>query len=329
MYFTERRGRLWKLDRTDRPPEKKLVVERSEVLHWGEGGLMGVALHPRFQKTGWIYLSETYGSTRNPHNRVLRLRPSPENGSFEVEVLIDDIPAASYHNGSRLAFGPDGYLYATTGDAGQPPLAQDRRSWAGKILRMTLGGEPAPENPFEGEHAAPYVYSYGHRNPQGLAWHPVTGQLYASEHGPSGEFGLGGNDEVNRIVKGGNYGWPEAVGAPGLDPYRDPILLFPDPHLPPAGMAFYRSADRSAWKNDLFLGSLRSELLLRVVFNGEKRVSRIERWFERNFFEGEYGRIRAVQMGPGGGLFIATSNRDGRGNPASSDDRILRLTPAD
>ncbi|MFW5937164.1 MAG: PQQ-dependent sugar dehydrogenase, partial [Desulfosalsimonas sp.] len=280
----------------------------------------------------WIYLSETHGTTREPANRIFRVRKVNSRGkeTLEREVLIDEIPAASYHNGARLAFGPDGMLYATTGDAGTPRSAQDLASWAGKILRLTPQGKPAPGNPFSGGKARAYVYSYGHRNPQGLAWHPETGDLYVSEHGPSGEFGLGGNDEINRIEKGGNYGWPRAVGAPGLKDFNDPLLLFPDPHLPPAGMDFYTDGPIKPWKGSLFVGSLRGELLLRTEIahrDGEPEVIRIERIFENAFFDGVYGRIRAVTTGPDGYLYFATSNRDGRGAPASDDDRIMRLVP--
>ncbi len=325
LFVTERPGRIRVLPpgrSVDTPP---ILLRRQETLALGEGGLMGIALHPDFPDPGWIYLSETYGSTWNPRNRILRLRRS--DTGWVSDVLVEGIPAASYHNGSRLAFGPDGYLYATTGDAGEPSLAQRISSWAGKILRMTPDGRPAGPNPFQGSGAAAYVYSYGHRNPQGLAWHPTSGRLYASEHGPSGEFGLGGRDEINAVVKGGNYGWPEVVGAPGRDPYRDPLLLFHKPHLPPAGMAFWAGSGSSDGRRDLFVASLRGELLLRVGLSESGTVEGLERLFEEAFYRGVYGRLRAVTAGPDGGLYVTTSNRDGRGRPHPRDDRILRLTP--
>ncbi|MFP3984308.1 MAG: PQQ-dependent sugar dehydrogenase [Desulfurivibrionaceae bacterium] len=342
LYFTERPGRVRFVRLNREEPTVHLWLDReNSTLHWGEGGLMGLALHPDFgtgkkdeqgKSLNWIYLSETYGSTENPGNRILRVRKLPgDNGSkLEREILIDNIPAASYHNGSSLAFARDGMLYATTGDAGNPDLAQDLNSWAGKILRLTPDGKPAPDNPFSGDGPRSYVYSFGHRNPQGLAWHPETGDLYASEHGPSGEFGLGGNDEINLIRKGRNYGWPKVVGAPGLKDYEDPLLHFPDPHLPPAGMAFYTGDRGKRWKGSLFVGSLRGELLLRAEIDSTgsgPSVTRIDRFFEVKHFDGAYGRIRAVATGPDGCLYFTTSNRDGRGIPADNDDRIMRIVP--
>lgn len=341
LFFTERPGRVRFIQFNGNSPSFHLWMDRkASTLHWGEGGLMGIALHPEFgtertnnkgQKLDWLYLSETYGSRKSPGNRILRVRKL-KGDKFERQVLIEDIPAASYHNGSRICFGPDGMLYATTGDAGNPRLAQDLNSWAGKILRMTPDGNPAPGNPFSGQGPRAYVYSYGHRNVQGLAWHPETGDLYASEHGPSGEFGLGGNDEINRIEKGLNYGWPKAVGAPDVKGLKNPILLFPDPHLPPAGMDFYTGNKIEKWHGSLFVGSLGAELLLRadIVYKGKaSKIAGIDRLFETDFFNGVYGRIRAVATGPDGYLYFATSNRDGRGDSAADDDRIMRLKPAD
>jgi quinoprotein glucose dehydrogenase len=164
------------------------------------------------------------------------------------------------------------------------------------------------------------VWSYGHRNPQGLAWHPQTGALFSSEHGPSGEFGLRGHDIVNVIRKGANYGWPEEVGVGGLDEYEDPLIMWV-PATPPAGMTF--------WKGDLYLATLRSEALMRisVVPRGEGfEVERIQGLFAAERYEGTYGRLRAAVVGPDNALYVLTSNRDGRGSPREGDDKILRIT---
>ncbi|MFB6347276.1 MAG: sorbosone dehydrogenase family protein, partial [bacterium] len=335
IIFTERPGSVKSIN-LEKNNSVKTLFHRKKVLHWGEGGLMGLALHPEWEKGPkhqWIYLCETYGNYGSAQNQIVRVRRrTGDTHGFQVEPLIEGMPAASYHDGCRLAFGPDNNLYATMGDAGQPSRAQNLQSYAGKILRLTPSGEPAPNNPFtdgRGDNASvrDYVYSLGHRNPQGLAWHPETGQLYSSEHGPSGEFGLGGNDEINVIHPENNYGWPKIVGAPGITPYKDPLMLFPEPHLPPAGMDFHR------WKSgtdySLYVGSLRGELLLKANINQDDRdprVTNIERWFEHSFFNGVYGRIRAVLGDKKGRLYIATSNRDGRGDPANNDDRILVLT---
>jgi glucose/arabinose dehydrogenase len=269
----------------------------------GEGGLMGLAVHPAFPAEPYVYAMHTYraddGTTAN---RVIRLVDEGERASLD-RVIIDGIPSAVVHNGGRVAFGPDGMLYVATGDAREPRLSQDPDSLAGKILRLTPEG-------------------LGLRNPQGLAWHPETGDLFASEHGPSGEFGLRAYDEVNVIEPGGNYGRPEKVGAPGLEPYIDPIVVWPEVAVPPAGVAFY--------DGDLFVSMLGQGALIRVglAHEGEAyRVERIERWFAEGPRTGVFGRIRDAVLGPDGRLYFLTSNRDGRGDPRPGDDKIFRLEP--
>jgi len=237
-------------------------------------------------------------------------------------VLVDGIPGARNHNGGRIAFGPDGKLYAATGDAGRGELAQDTGSLAGKVLRMNSDGSVPDDNPFPGS----LVYSYGHRNPQGLAWHPETGQLLAPEHGPSGEGGLCCRDEVNAIRPGGNYGWPVVTGRSGDARFVDPVAFSgTDTTWAPAGAAFYDGSDLRGWQGGLFFGTLRGQHLHRLSVGGEGGLTVIE---EEALFTGEYGRLRAVAMGPDGHLYVATSNRDGRGRPASEDDRILRIVGA-
>jgi glucose/arabinose dehydrogenase len=287
-----------------------------EVVHRGEGGLMGLAVHPEFPREPYVYAMHTYEAAGVLYNRVVRLRHGGDRGSLE-RPIIEKIPGHRVHNGGRIAFGPDGMLYICTGDIWQAELAQDRNSLAGKILRLTPEGEIPPDNPFEGSP----VYSLGHRNPQGLAWHPETGVLFSSEHGPSGEFGLRGKDIINVIQKGGNYGWPRVVGKAGVDPYIDPIIMWREA-TPPGGMAF--------WNGDLFVSTLRSQALIRIGLeerNGTYEAVSIERWFAEDHSSGSHGRLRDAAVGPDNRLYVLTTNRDGRGRARPGDDRILRISP--
>jgi glucose/arabinose dehydrogenase len=287
-----------------------------EVVHRGEGGLMGLAVHPEFPREPYVYAMHTYEAEGDLYNRVVRLHHRGDRGSLD-RAIIEKIPGHRVHNGGRIAFGPDGMLYLCTGDIWQAELAQDRDSLAGKILRLTPEGEIPPDNPFEGSP----VYSLGHRNPQGLAWHPETGVLFSSEHGPSGEFGLRGKDIINVIQKGGNYGWPRVVGKAGVDPYIDPIIMWREA-TPPGGMAF--------WKGDLFVSTLRSQALIRIGLekrNGTYEAVSIERWFAEDHASGSYGRLRDAAVGPDNRLYVLTTNRDGRGRARPGDDRILRISP--
>ncbi|GAA3678890.1 PQQ-dependent sugar dehydrogenase [Nonomuraea antimicrobica] len=268
------------------------LAKIAEVRPDGEGGLMGVAV-----KDQQIFLYYT----AEQDNRIARYRLSG-NGLTDARIIVKGIPKGSIHNGGRLAFGPDGHLYATTGETGDPGLAQRRDSLAGKILRMTVDGAPAPGNPF-----GTLVYSYGHRNVQGLAWDPA-GRLYASE------FGANTYDEINLIKPGANYGWPEAEGRSDDPRFTNPLLTWPTSEASPSGMAY---ADGSLW-----VGALRGERLWQVPLTADGSVGR-----PVAHFTGRYGRIRAVTTAPDGSLWIATSNRDGRGSPRNGDDRILSLTP--
>jgi len=281
----------------------------------GEGGLMGLAVDPRFPAEPYVYAMHTYMQTDGVANRVVRLRDEGDQGRFD-RVILDGIPGRVFHNGGRIAFGPDGLLYVATGEAFEAGLAQDMSSLGGKILRLTPDGRVPPDNPFPGSP----VYSLGHRNPQGLAWHPRSGDLFASEHGPTGEVGFGAYDEINVIRPGGNYGWPLVVGAPGTSGFEDPLVVWDEDSVPPAGMAFHRGA--------LYLGMLGSGALIRLRLDGtaaETRVTAIERWFASGLEEGVLGRIRDVVSGPDGHLYVLTGNRDGRGTPRPGDDRIYRL----
>ena len=280
----------------------------------GEGGLMGLAVHPKFPTEPYIYAMYTWRGVRGVRNRIVRLVDRGTHGVFD-KIVLGGVPGALFHNGGRIAFGPDGMLYATTGEIFEMHMAQDLKAFGGKVLRIDPGGGIPSDNPFPNSP----VWSYGHRNPQGLAWHPETGALYQSEHGPSGEVGFGAHDEINIIEEGRNYGWPRIVGAPGRAPYVDPIAMWPNTSVPPAGMTFHKGA--------LYVATLRSEALIRLRIEG-RRVLSIERLFAEDEYDGVLGRLRDAVDGPDGHLYVLTSNRDGRGSPRPGDDKILRMTVA-
>ena len=280
----------------------------------GEGGLMGLAVHPKFPTEPYIYAMYTWRGVRGVRNRIVRLVDRGTHGVFD-KIVLGGVPGALFHNGGRIAFGPDGMLYATTGEIFEMHMAQDLKAFGGKVLRIDPGGGIPSDNPFPNSP----VWSYGHRNPQGLAWHPETGALYQSEHGPSGEVGFGAHDEINIIEEGRNYGWPRIVGAPGRAPYVDPIAMWPNTSVPPAGMTFHKGA--------LYVATLRSEALIRLRIEG-RRVLSIERLFAGDEYDGVLGRLRDAVDGPDGHLYVLTSNRDGRGSPRPGDDKILRMTVA-
>jgi glucose/arabinose dehydrogenase len=308
---SERPGRIRLIENGKLAPEPYMILN---VKHIGEGGLMGLAVHSDFPNKPYIYAMYTYESDGKIFNRVIRIKDEGRKGVFD-KVIIDSILGARFHNGGRIKFGPDKMLYITTGEIFKGELAQDLNSLNGKILRLTPDGEIPPDNPFPNSP----IYSYGHRNPQGLAWHPETGDLFESEHGPSGEYGRFGHDEINVIVKGGNYGWPKVIGAPGEKEFIDPIVVWKDA-TPPSGITFY--------KGDLFVATLRSEALIRIKLqrSGKSyKVTRIERWFAFDKRRGKYGRLRDVVVGPDGNLYVLTSNRDGRGNPQPEDDKIYQI----
>lgn len=278
--------------------ETRLVGVVPGVVPGGEGGLLGLAA--RDAGTPYLYAYFTAATD----NRIVRIEVSGAPGSYELgdlEVLLTGIPKARTHNGGRLAFGPDGMLYATAGDAQQTARAQDLGSLAGKILRLTPEGNVPTDNPFAGS----FVYSYGHRNPQGLAF-DSTGQLWASE--------LGQNtwDELNRIEAGANYGWPIIEGVGGQDGYVDPVQQWPTSEASPSGLGIVGDT--------LFMAALRGERLWAIDI-AEPGVSTA-------YFVGEFGRLRDAVAGPDGTLLLLTSNTGGRGTAGPSDDRLLQVTLA-
>lgn len=269
----------------------------------GEGGLLGLALSPNYERDKLVYVYYSTGED----NRVGRFRLGEP-----PEPILTGIPVNVYHDGGGLAFGPDGMLYVTTGDAGNPETAQDKNSLSGKILRLTPDGGIPDDNPFPDNP----TYSYGHRNVQGLAW-DKSGQLYASE------FGQDRFDEVNRIEPGGNYGWPEVEGEGGEPKYKDPIQTFAPDEASPSGAAILKNSAIPQWDGDFVMAALRGARLWRLELGPDGNVTGRE-----SLLEGEYGRLRNAVQAPDGSLWVFTNNRDGRGTPSEGDDRILRLAPA-
>jgi glucose/arabinose dehydrogenase len=303
LFVTERPGRVRVVrdGRLEPAPIATLPVTAR-----GEAGLMGLALDPGFARSGRLYVCYTTEKAGRMINRVsgLTLR---EGQSPAERVLIDDIPGAGVHDGCRLKFGPDGKLYATTGDAVESRLPQRRDSLAGKILRLNADGSLPADNPFPGSP----VYSLGHRNPQGLAW-DGAGRLWAPEHGPSGLPCC--HDEINLIRPGANYGWPEVYGRAGNARYVDPAAE--------SGLRTWAPSGAAILGEVLYVAALRGARLLRFRVQADGSLAALPALLEDG-----YGRLRDVVAGPDGALYVTTSNRDGRGTPARDDDRILRVVP--
>lgn len=271
----------------------RLVGTVPDVRHTGESGLLGMAQGP----DGALY---TY-STATDGNRVERFDLEGSAGSYalgEEETVVGGLPANSYHDGGRIAFGPDGMLYVSVGDAGDSGAAQDVDDLNGKILRMTPDGDVPGDNPFPGS----LVYSLGHRNVQGLGW-ASDGTMFAAE------FGANAWDELNVVRAGANYGWPDVEGRGGGDRFVDPVQVWSTDSASPSGIAVI--------DNTIFVANLRGEVL--------RAIPTSEPGSAREYFAGEFGRLRSVLAGPDGALWIVTNNTDGRGDPRAGDDRILRV----
>ncbi|WP_051796238.1 sorbosone dehydrogenase family protein [Streptomyces sp. NRRL S-87] len=278
------------------------VGEVSGVEPGGEGGLLGLALSPDFAADHLVYAYFTTASD----NRIARLiyderRPSGQQLGAP-DTILRGIPKGLIHNGGRIAFGPDRMLYAGTGETGNGDLAQDKASLGGKILRMTPDGEPVHGNP----EADSVVYSYGHRNVQGLAW-DAEHRLWAAE------FGQNRYDELNLIEPGRNYGWPVVEGRAGRPGYRDPVAQWTTEEASPSGIAYAQGA--------IWMAGLRGQRLWRVPLDGARAAAAPQAFLERRF-----GRLRTVLATGPDGLLLSTSNTDGRGSPRPGDDRIVELT---
>jgi glucose/arabinose dehydrogenase len=297
LLVTERKGNLL-LFKNQKIIKSFPITETNQS---GEGGLLGIAIHPKFKENNFIYLYVTTIQNNKRENRVLRYTLKDEVLKFDRNILTD-IRANIFHNAGKISFGPDGYLYVTAGDALDEPAAQDRNQLAGKILRITdVGGIPE-DNPFDNP-----VYSLGHRNPQGLTW-DQEGNLWSTEHGQSGA--VSGLDELNKIMKGMNYGWPDYRGFQNADGFVSPEIH--------SGKETWAPGDSEFYKGIIYFTGLKGEAL--YGYNPTNKEL-------KKYLAGEYGRLRALTLGPDGFFYISTSNRDGRGTPKQKDDKIIKVNP--
>jgi glucose/arabinose dehydrogenase len=316
IFLTERGGRIRTVRDGVLDSDPWMSIE---VVERGESGLLGLALDKEFATNGYAYVAYTYATSGGGlQNRLVRLREDPSTGRGAMDtVLLDDARGAQVHDGGRVKIGPDGKLYWTMGDSGSQDLAQRLDTLNGKILRLNLDGSIPADNPFPDSP----VYSYGHRNPQGLAWQPDTGLLFETEHGPSGQQSC--CDEVNLILPGQNYGWPQAYGDTVSEGTIPPLMhsgTSRDTVWAPGGAAFVTAGP---WAGSLVFVGLRGEALYRVTLDpvGQRSVIGLE-----SYLKGQYGRLRDVVESPDGALYLTTSNSDGRGRPNAGDDQLLRLT---
>ncbi|MCB9802352.1 MAG: PQQ-dependent sugar dehydrogenase [Pseudomonadales bacterium] len=282
-----------------------------------ESGLMGMTIDPDFTQNSMLYACYTYQDGENLRNRIVSLRYSAESLTIE-RTLLENAPAAMYHSGCELGFGPDGMLYASFGDAREKTLAQDTTSLAGKIIRITADGSIPSDNP---DSTSP-VWSYGHRNPQGFDWTSL-GQMYSVEHGPSGNDGPLGGDELNHIVKGENYGWPVVSHTSSQNGMRDPLLVF-TPAVAPASLIIYTGDVYAELKDEVLFANLKGSQIIKATLELDNPDSVVE---HATLLTPAVGRLREIVQGPDGFIYVTTSNTDGRGEASSSDDMLLKLLP--
>jgi glucose/arabinose dehydrogenase len=315
---------------TERPGRVRLVrdgvivgtVATVEIAPGAEGGLLGIAASPTFEQDRLFYVYATVLDAGARVNRVLRYRLDPEHRAATLDrIILDHLPGAEFHDGGRLRFGPDGMLYVGTGDAHEPSLAQSKDSLGGKVLRVTPEGLAPPDNPF---FPSP-IFLLGVRNTQGFDWIDRS-TMVVTDHGPSGELGRTGHDEVSLAHAGDNLGWPKIYGCEASPGKVTPALTWEEA-VPPGGAAVYTGTAIPEWRGSVLIGTLRSKHLHRVELDPEnpRRVRRHEVYFQGDPPTG-FGRLRETIMGSDGELYVTTSNCDGRGTCPPTRDRILRLT---
>ncbi|MBC6112580.1 PQQ-dependent sugar dehydrogenase [Pedobacter fastidiosus] len=312
MLFTERPGKV-RLYKNGKLQEKPVFVV-NDIKAESKTGLLGMVIHPDFTKNHLIYIAHNYGENNGLWLRVVRYEYKNDT-LINPQTLIQGIPAARNHTGCRIVFGPDKKLYITTGDADQPIRAQDLKTYNGKILRLNDDGSIPVDNPFvKNDTAHKEIWSYGHRNPQGLAFQPGTNKLYETEHGPTG------GDEVNIIEKGANYGWPVIHHQDVKAGMKSPIFEY-TPSIGPSEALFYTGKAFPSLQGNLLVGCLRGESILRIPLDKPND--------QEVFLKKQFGRIRSVVVGPDGFIYISTSNFD---MPESKGERpydmILRLRPS-
>ncbi len=328
VFFTERPGRIRVIEKDGKLREKPLHT-LPDVRLSSETGLMGMVLHPEFTENRWLYFAYVYEKDGDKFVRVSRYE---EAGTAleNPKTIIEGIPAAKFHAGTRLGFSPvDKKLYITTGDATKQKTAQKLSSINGKTLRLNDDGTIPEDNPFiKTKNARPEIWSYGHRNAQGMDWHPETKEMFQTEHGPSFIDGVSwfkkrtGGDEINLVKRGKNYGWAKISHKMTKKGMETPLVEY-SPAVAPASGAFYRGEAFPAYRNNFFFGALKGQAVVRLVIEGRKVIA------QEYLFKKKYGRIREVAVSPAGHIYFSTSNRDGRGDTKQGDDKIFRIVPVE